>query len=166
LSNGIKVVEQPPTITSCVVKRDKSGGTTPNKYFQEERQEREAGEDLPSEDLFNSCCITPGMPFMVRLHEHLKFFVRHKMSCDPLWQQIRVVYSGYDVPGEGEHKIMEFIRMQVCSTAPVRFSFIYCFPQGSGNHLVKQDRIFLWLTPAFVAVFGSCDLETTIFESS
>lgn len=50
---------------------------------------------------------------MVRLHDHLAFFVRHKLATDPEWQKLRVVYSGYNVPGEGEHKIMEFIRVQV-----------------------------------------------------
>jgi 5'-3' exoribonuclease 1 len=50
---------------------------------------------------------------MARLHDHLRFFVRSKMSNDPAWQKLKVVYSGYSVPGEGEHKIMEFIRMQV-----------------------------------------------------
>lgn len=59
---------------------------------------------------FDSNCITPGTPFMERLAEHLKFFVRHKVAEDPLWQVPMIVLSGHDVPGEGEHKIMEYIR--------------------------------------------------------
>ncbi len=59
---------------------------------------------------FDSNCITPGTPFMERLAEHLKFFVRHKVAEDPLWQVPAIVLSGHDVPGEGEHKIMEYIR--------------------------------------------------------
>lgn len=95
--------------------------------LQAERKAREAGEELPAEGLFDSNCITPGTPFMVRLHEHLRFFVRHKIASDPLWQRLRVVYSGYDVPGEGEHKIMEFIRIQVCSALAHRgkIPFLY-----------------------------------------
>jgi len=59
---------------------------------------------------FDSNCITPGTPFMARLHEQLKYFLNKKVSEDPAWQQVQVIFSGHDVPGEGEHKIMEYIR--------------------------------------------------------
>lgn len=80
-----------------------------------EEQEAEAlrqGEKLPSEERFDSNCITPGTEFMARLHEQLKYFVAVKVSTDPLWQRsgLTVYLSGHDVPGEGEHKIMDFIR--------------------------------------------------------
>jgi 5'-3' exoribonuclease 1 len=32
------------------------------------------------------------------------------MADDPAWCRPRIVLSGHDVPGEGEHKIMEAIR--------------------------------------------------------
>jgi len=32
------------------------------------------------------------------------------MSEDPLWKALTVIFSGPDVPGEGEHKIMNYIR--------------------------------------------------------
>ncbi|KAJ9516877.1 hypothetical protein QJQ45_027272, partial [Haematococcus lacustris] len=76
------------------------------------RLERERkGEALP-EHSFDSNCITPGTPFMDRLGKHLRFFIRRKMSEDPLWQAPTIIFSGHDVPGEGEHKIMEFIRWE------------------------------------------------------
>ena len=59
---------------------------------------------------FDSNCITPGTPFMDRLHQQLKYFVVHKMSTDSLWRGTRVILSGHETPGEGEHKIMDFIR--------------------------------------------------------
>lgn len=55
-----------------------------------EEQEAEAikqGEKLPTEDRFDSNCITPGTEFMARLHEQLKYFVSVKISTDPLWQR-------------------------------------------------------------------------------
>ncbi|XP_071346640.1 5'-3' exoribonuclease 1 isoform X2 [Trachinotus anak] len=70
------------------------------------------GEVLPTEARFDSNCITPGTDFMARLQEQLKYFVHNKVSTDKLWQNVRVYLSGHETPGEGEHKIMEFIRSE------------------------------------------------------
>ncbi|KAG6618819.1 5'-3' exoribonuclease 1 [Phytophthora cinnamomi] len=59
---------------------------------------------------FDSNCITPGTEFLSTLSQHLVYFVRHKMKTDPLWARLEVFFSGSEVPGEGEHKIVEFIR--------------------------------------------------------
>lgn len=68
------------------------------------------GLELPKEDPFDSNCITPGTEFMARLTQQLKYFINKKVSEDVDWQQAEVVLSGHEVPGEGEHKIMEYIR--------------------------------------------------------
>ncbi|KAF7682535.1 5'-3' exoribonuclease 4 [Astathelohania contejeani] len=72
-----------------------------------------------SEDLINECdeifdanSITPGTQFMERLDNAMDIYIKHRLSCDPLWKNITVVYSGSRVPGEGEQKIMSFIRKQ------------------------------------------------------
>jgi 5'-3' exoribonuclease 1 len=93
-----------------------------------EKAERK-GEKLPDEKAFDSNCITPGVyesitfsalyetdippgtPFMVRLSDQLRYFVNKKISDDSSWRDIQVVLSGHEVPGEGEHKIMEYIRL-------------------------------------------------------
>ncbi|CAO2633948.1 5'-3' exoribonuclease 1 [Lemmus lemmus] len=72
----------------------------------------EKGETLPTEARFDSNCITPGTEFMARLHEHLKYFVNMKVSTDKSWQGVTIYFSGHETPGEGEHKIMEFIRSE------------------------------------------------------
>ncbi|CAK1604510.1 unnamed protein product [Parnassius mnemosyne] len=75
-----------------------------------EEHAKAKGEVLPSEKRFDSNCITPGTVFMARLHEQLKYFVKQKMSSDPLWAKVKVILSGHETPGEGEHKIMDYIR--------------------------------------------------------
>src|SRR5271156_5044950 len=68
------------------------------------------GTEMPKEDAFDSNCITPGTQFMARLTQQLKYFINKKVSEDVDWQGVEVVLSGHEVPGEGEHKIMEYIR--------------------------------------------------------
>ncbi|CAH0556696.1 unnamed protein product [Brassicogethes aeneus] len=78
-----------------------------------EKMEKEAkskGEKLPDTARFDSNCITPGTPFMYKLQEALKYFVVDKISNDPLWKKCKVILSGHETPGEGEHKIMDYIR--------------------------------------------------------
>ncbi|KAI1796936.1 exonuclease II [Ganoderma leucocontextum] len=75
-----------------------------------EKAERK-GEKLPETKAFDSNCITPGTEFMARLSEQLRYFVNKKISEDANWRDVIVVLSGHDVPGEGEHKIMEYIRL-------------------------------------------------------
>lgn len=47
---------------------------------------------------------------MTKLSAQLKYFIVKKITEDSEWQQVKVIFSGHDVPGEGEHKIMEYIR--------------------------------------------------------
>ncbi|KAJ3187980.1 hypothetical protein HDU85_006373 [Gaertneriomyces sp. JEL0708] len=69
------------------------------------------GEQLPDEPAFDSNCITPGTPFMARLQEQLKYFINKKITEDAAWHGVEVILSGHEVPGEGEHKIMEYLRL-------------------------------------------------------
>lgn len=47
---------------------------------------------------------------MAELSVHLQFFIRKKISEDSSWKGVNVIFSGHEVPGEGEHKIMSYIR--------------------------------------------------------
>jgi 5'-3' exoribonuclease 1 len=68
------------------------------------------GVEMPKEEAFDSNCITPGTEFMAKLTQQLKYFINKKVSEDLDWQGVEVVLSGHEVPGEGEHKVMEYIR--------------------------------------------------------
>ena len=68
------------------------------------------GEVIPKEDPFDSNSITPGTEFMSKLTVNLKYFIHKKITEDSNWANIDIILSGHEVPGEGEHKIMEYIR--------------------------------------------------------
>ena len=48
----------------------------------------------------------------MRLQLELQGFVSRKVATDARWRDVTVIFSGHEVPGEGEHKIMDFIRSE------------------------------------------------------
>mgnify|MGYP003386092395 CR=1 FL=1 len=73
------------------------------------------------DQIFDSNCITPATEFMVKLDHFMQEMIARKLGMTPgsveteatsaaAWAGVKVVYSGHNVPGEGEHKIMQYIR--------------------------------------------------------
>ena len=86
------------------------------RRFEKDRESRahkeamnKAGKKCP--DLFDSNQISPGTIFMHQLGEQLQWFIKFKLNTDPFYQRCeKVLLSDTSVPGEGEHKIMDYIR--------------------------------------------------------
>lgn len=73
----------------------------------------EMGQLGSDDTIFDSNCITPGTAFLSRLGDVFRRWIAYKVENDPQWAQgPLVIFSGADSPGEGEHKIMDYIRMR------------------------------------------------------
>ncbi|KAI3700863.1 hypothetical protein L2E82_45504 [Cichorium intybus] len=83
------------------------------------RQYEIEGRDvLPNQEseVSDSNIITPGTKFMFELSSRLQDYINMRISKNLAWKHLKVILSDANAPGEGEHKIMSFIRLQrTCS---------------------------------------------------
>ena len=61
---------------------------------------------------FDSNCITPGTEFLHECGKAIHQYIKSRINNNELWKNLTVIFSDSSVPGEGEHKILDFIRSQ------------------------------------------------------
>lgn len=75
-------------------------------------REQEKSEQENKTTGFDSNCLTPGTVFMDYLSRYIDFHIKKSMSdSDSYWSKIDVVFSNEKAPGEGEHKLLNYIRL-------------------------------------------------------
>ena len=86
-------------------------GPAPVAKQAQQRSRRFVSSESRSGSQFDSNCITPGTEFMFRLTQYLNWAIRNELNPNNkhTWS-FEVHFSSSSVPGEGEHKIMDFIR--------------------------------------------------------
>ena len=102
-----KLVKPTKRLILCV------DGPAPISKQNQQRQRRfrsAADKDDEEFNRFDSNCITPGTEFMDYLSKYIDWYVRRNISENPTWANIEVIFSNEKSPGEGEHKIINYIR--------------------------------------------------------
>jgi len=77
---------------------------------QRQRRFRTAKAVAEANQSFNPNAFTPGTKLMDHLTKYIDWYVRTMMSYSAEWKDLEVIFSNEKVPGEGEHKIMHYIR--------------------------------------------------------
>lgn len=98
-------------------------GTVPRNKMNQQRQRRfmatEEQMNVPSEiedsDVFDTNCITPGTDFMEHVNNIIQYYISLRISTDPVWKKVVVLYSSHRCPGEGEHKIIDYLRQTIAN---------------------------------------------------
>ena len=77
-----------------------------NSKFENEIKNENENDNI----IFDTNAISPGTKFMFHLTYYIKNFILEQKKINTDWMGIEVLLTGSDVPGEGEHKILEYIR--------------------------------------------------------
>ena len=84
-------------------------GVAPLGKQAQQRQRRYVAAKTTEPGAFNSSEITCGTTFMLNLTQYLMYAIRTEKITNRLWK-FKVIFSPQSVPGEGEHKITNYIR--------------------------------------------------------
>ena len=90
-------------------------GMAPAAKMQQQK-ERRYGFNPEEDKLFMGASISPGTPFMMKLDLEIKKWLTKGGDIFPK----KTIYSSHLCPGEGEHKIFDFIRSHSLSTSKGR----------------------------------------------
>ena len=88
-------------------------GPAPLSKQNQQRQRRfrnSAEAKCDDECEFDSNSITPGTKMMDYLSKYIDWYIRQRVNSQPEWQNIEVILSNEKVPGEGEHKLINYMR--------------------------------------------------------
>jgi 5'-3' exonuclease len=143
-----------------------------------------AGAGAGAHKAWNTSSITPGTRFMTKLNTQMRDYCAEKARV--IGASVEYIYSGSDAPGEGEHKIFEYIRDNPGfhkNTTTLIYGLDADLIMLCLNHLHVSDQIYLYRdTPDFIQSLDStlssseqyyldipsfaCSLEAVMREST
>ena len=106
VENIFKIVKPKKRLILCV-----DGPAPLGKQAQQRQRRFRSAAESSDDSLFNSNCITPGTKFMDFLTKYIDWYIRKRINEDSEWQKIQVIFSNEKASGEGEQKLIEYIRL-------------------------------------------------------
>lgn len=86
-------------------------GVAPLGKQNQQRQRRfRAAKESTGETVFNSNSLTPGTVFMHELTTYIDKYIKENVKTNDEWKRREIIFSSEKVPGEGEHKLINYIR--------------------------------------------------------
>ena len=137
-------------------------GVAPVAKLKQQRQRRYKNNFqnnyLNQKNTWNTTQITPGTSFMneldIFMKNNLKSFLFE--NCNINIQKLNLIYSGSDKPGEGEHKIFNYIRNNNKTDVNAIYGLDADLIMLSMNHLTFNNQIYLYReTPHFISNIDS-----------
>ena len=89
-------------------------GVAPLSKQNQQRQRRfKSASEKDEEEFtkFDSNCLTPGTKFMHYLTKYIDWYIRKTITLEPHWKHLEVIFSNEKSPGEGEHKLINYMRL-------------------------------------------------------
>lgn len=104
IENVISSVQPSKEVVLCI------DGVAPMSKQNQQRQRRyKSSTQRP--DSFDPNSITPGTLLMDHLSKYIDFWLRDKVSNDMYYSSLKFTFSNEKVRGEGEHKLLEYVRV-------------------------------------------------------
>jgi 5'-3' exonuclease len=142
ISNIVSVVEPSKRLIMCI------DGPAPLGKQNQQRQRRFRAANDSTRGVFDSNCITPGTEFMHELGVYLDAFIVREKQINPKWKDIDIVFSNEKVPGEGEHKAVEFVRKHgtddetYCINGPDADLFMLALATHKENFYILREDMY------------------------
>lgn len=138
IENIMDIIGPTKRVIMCV------DGPGPIGKQNQQRQRRFRNE--PGEMSFDSNCITPGTKFMNELSKYLKNYIKNDLKRNANWQHLEIHFSSEKVPGEGEHKAVEFVRNNkdesYCINGPDADLFMLTLSTHVKNFYILRDDMY------------------------
>jgi len=96
-------------------------GPAPLAKQSQQRQRRFIAARSRADAAFDSNSITPGTLFMHEVTKFMNHAIRREINGRFTWRSFKVRFSPCTVPGEGEHKLMDYVRGLSTSERTSRF---------------------------------------------
>lgn len=125
-------------------------GTAPRGKQNQQRQRRfraahDSGDKSP---VFDSNCITPGTVFMHEMSEYIDRYIKLRKKTSKKWSKLSIQFSNEKVPGEGEHKAVDFVRKHgsesesYCINGPDADLFMLALATQKPNFYILREDMY------------------------